>query len=319
MVESLRYVRVAAVAFPLASPQLQAGFSGARPSAVPTSILGLLMLVAVAEFLIGLVGNGVFVVWSFREWLRTFRESLYNLIVLSLAVCWLLLQWLIVVDSSLFLLFQSSHWLRYLSVFRVLVSQASLWFASFLSVCYCRKILSEHAVLWLKQRACYLSCCCLLVYFTINLLTVRGSLDFSSPSQGNSSILFPLSNWHYICVLQLNTGSMMPCMTFLVSSGLLTVPLYGHYRKMKVHTAGRRDAQAKAHITVQKSLACFLILYMVCILASPFSISSKTFPVDLITLFISETYPSLHSVILIMGNPRMKQTCERVLWKTVCA
>lgn len=30
-------------------------------------------------------------------------------------------------------------------------------------------------------------------------------------------------------------------------------------------------------------------------------------------------YPSLHSVILIMGNPRMKQTCERILWKTVCA
>ncbi|KAB0344477.1 hypothetical protein FD754_021403 [Muntiacus muntjak] len=144
--------------------------------AVPTSILGLLMLVAVSEFLIGLVGNGVFVVWSFREWLRTFRESLYNLIVLSLAVCWLLLQWLIVVDLSLFLLFQSSHWLRYLSVFRVLVSQASLWFASFLSVCYCRKIL------------------------TVN-----------------------------------------------------------------IH------------------------------------------------------YPSLHSVILIMGNPRMKQTCERILWKTVCA
>ena len=100
------------------------------------------MLVAVAEFLIGLVGNGVFVVWSFREWLRTLRESLYNLIVLSLEVCWLLLQWLIVVDLSLFLLLQSSHWLRYLSVFRVLVSQASLWFASFLSVCYCRKFLT---------------------------------------------------------------------------------------------------------------------------------------------------------------------------------
>ena len=83
----------------------------------------------------------------------------------------------------------------------------------------------------------------------------------------------------------------MPCMMFLVSSGLLIVPLYRHYRKMKVHTAGRRDAQAKAHITVQKSLACFLIFYMVYILASPFSISSKTFPVDLITLFISETPP----------------------------
>ena len=116
---------------------------------------------------------------------------------------------------------------------------------------------------------------------------------------------------------------MMPFMTFPLSSGLLIVSLYRHDRKMKVHTAGRRDAQAKARITVLKSLGCFLVLYMVYTLASPFSISSKTFPADLITLFISETLiaacPSLHSVILIMGNPRMKQTCQRILRKTVCA
>ncbi|XDA76154.1 hypothetical protein R6Z07F_006132 [Ovis aries] len=295
---------------------------------MPTSIPGLMMLVAVAESLIGLTGNGVLVVWSFGECLRTSRESSYNLIVLGLAVCRLLLQWLIMVDSSLFLLFQSGHWLRCLSVFRVLVSQASLRFVNFLSVFYCRKIMTvEHPVsLWLKQRACYLSFWCFLV----------GSLDFSSPSQGNSSILFPISNWHYVCILQLNTGSMMPFMMFPLSSGLLIVSLYRHHRKMKVHTpapgasmrnsahgkAGRRDAQAKALITVLKSLGCFLVLYMVYILASPFSISSKTFPADLITLFISETLmaacPSLHSVILIMGNPRMKQTCQRILWKTMC-
>ncbi|KAI4543418.1 hypothetical protein MG293_006212 [Ovis ammon polii] len=87
---------------------------------MPTSIPGLMMLVAVAESLIGLTGNGVLVVWSFGECLRTSRESSYNLIVLGLAVCRLLLQWLIMVDSSLFLLFQSGHWLRCLSVFRVL-------------------------------------------------------------------------------------------------------------------------------------------------------------------------------------------------------
>ncbi|XDB49459.1 hypothetical protein ABFV05_003075 [Capra hircus] len=267
-----------------------------------TSIPGLLMLVAVAESLIGLTGNGVLVVWSFGECLRTSRESSYNLIVLGLAVCRLLLQWLIMVDSSLFLLFQSSHWLRCLSVFRVLVSQASLWFVSFLSIFYCRKIMTvEHPVsLWLKQRACYLSFWCFLVYFMIHLLLiVRGSLDFSTQY------------------------SMMPFMTFPLSSGLLIVSLYRHDRKMKVHTAGRRDAQAKARITVLKSLGCFLVLYMVYTLASPFSISSKTFPADLITLFISETLiaacPSLHSVILIMGNPRMKQTCQRILRKTVCA
>ncbi|XP_045648435.1 taste receptor type 2 member 5 [Ursus americanus] len=290
-----------------------------------TAALTLLMVVAVAEFLIGLVGNGVLMVWSFGEWVRKFNGSSYNLIVLGLAVCRFLLQWLIMMDLSLFLLFQSSHWLHNLSVFWILVSQASLWFATFLSVFYCRKITTlEHPVcLWLKQRAYCLSLWCLLGYLMISLVAVaRIGLKPYHLSQGNSSILYPLKSCHYLYILKLNAGSGLPLMVFLVSSGMLIVSLYRHHKKMKVHTAGRRDARAKAHITVLKSLGCFLILHVVYILASPFSIISKS-SANVLIVFISETvmaaYPSLHSVILIMGNPRVKQTCQRILWKTVCA
>ncbi|XP_026368262.1 taste receptor type 2 member 5 [Ursus arctos] len=290
-----------------------------------TAALTLLMVVAVAEFLIGLVGNGVLMVWSFGEWVRKFNGSSYNLIVLGLAVCRFLLQWLIMMDLSLFLLFQSSHWLHNLSVFWILVSQASLWFATFLSVFYCRKITTlEHPVcLWLKQRAYCLSLWCLLGYLMISLVAVaRIGLKPYHLSQGNSSILYPLKSCHYLYILKLNAGSGLPLMVFLVSSGMLIVSLYRHHKKMKVHTAGRRDARAKAHITVLKSLGCFLILHVVYILASPFSIVSKS-SANVLIVFISETvmaaYPSLHSVILIMGNPRVKQTCQRILWKTVCA
>lgn len=142
--------------------------------AILSAALALLMVVRVAEFLIGLVGNEVLVVWSFGEWVRKFNESLYNLIVPGLAVCRFLLWWLIMMDLTLFPLFQSSHWLHYLSVFWILVSQASLWFATFLSIFYCRKITAlEHPVcLWLKQRAYHLSLWCLLGYLMINLLLV---------------------------------------------------------------------------------------------------------------------------------------------------
>ncbi|NP_001138978.1 taste receptor type 2 member 5 [Canis lupus familiaris] len=290
-----------------------------------TAALPLLMVVAVVEFLIGLVGNGVLMVWSFGEWVRKFNGSSYNLIVLGLAVCRFLLQCLIMMDLSLFPFFQSSRWLHYLSIFWILVSQASLWFATFLSVFYCRKIMTlEHPVcLWLKQRAYCLSLWCLLVYLMISLLLVAHiGLKPYNPSQGNSSILYPLKSWHYLYIVKLNAGSGLPLMVFLVSSGMLIVSLYRHHKKMEVHTAGRRDAQAKAHITVLKSLGCFLILHVIYILASPFSITSKS-SADLLVVFISETvmaaYPSLHSVILILGNPRMKQTCQRILWKTVCA
>lgn len=100
-----------------AQPQPHTFVCGSRTSSVTevrdsflspamlTAALTLLMVVAVAEFFIGLVGNGVLMVWSFGEWVRKFNGSSYNLIVLGLAVCRFLLQWLIMMDLSLFLLF----------------------------------------------------------------------------------------------------------------------------------------------------------------------------------------------------------------------
>ncbi|XP_004608409.2 taste receptor type 2 member 5 [Sorex araneus] len=291
-----------------------------------STALRLLMLVAVAEFLIGLVGNGILAVWSFSEWTRSLKGSLYNPIVLGLAVFRFLLQWLIMMDLSLFPLFQRSLWLRYVNVSWVLVSQASLWFATFLSIFYCRKITTfEHPVyVWLKRRAYCLSLGCLLGYLMIScLLIAHISLKYFVPSQGNSSIVIPLSNWHYMGILKLSAGSGLPFMVFLVSSGMLIVSLFRHHRKMRVHTAGRKDPRSKAHITVLKFLGCFLLLHVIYILATPISITSKSFESNLSTVFISEiimgAYPALHSVILIMGNPRVKQTCQRILWKTICA
>lgn len=293
--------------------------------AMQTAALGLLMVVAVAEFLIGLVGNGVLIFWCFGEWVRKCKGSLYNLIVLGLSVCRLLLQCLIMIDLSLFPLFQSSLWLRHLNVLWVMISQASLWFATFLSIFYCMKIVTfEHPVyLWLKHRIYCLSFWCLLSGLMMNLLLLAHvGLKPYSTSQGNSSFLCPLSSWHYLYILQLNSGSGFPFLVFLLSSGLLIVSLYRHHKKMKVHTAGRKDARATAHIAALKSLLCFLILSIVYVGASPYSIASKS-PANLPAVFVSETlmaaYPSLHSVILIMGNPRMKQACQRILQKVACA
>nr|ANV21030.1 bitter taste receptor T2R5 [Vulpes vulpes] len=238
-----------------------------------TAALPLLMVVAVAEFLIGLVGNGVLMVWSFGEWVRKFNGSSYNLIVLGLAGCRFLLQCLIMMDLSLFPFFQSSRWLHYLSIFWILVSQASLWFATFLSVFYCRKIMTlEHPVcLWLKQRAYFLSLRCPLVYLMISLLFVAHTgLKPDHPFQGNSSILYLIKSWHYLYIVKVTAGSGMPVMVVSVYSGMLIVSMYRHHKKMEVHTAGRRDGQNKAHITVLKSSGCFLIVQVIDILASAF-------------------------------------------------
>ncbi|XP_040858189.1 taste receptor type 2 member 5 [Ochotona curzoniae] len=290
-----------------------------------TAALGLLMLVAAVESFIGLVGNGVLVVWSFQECIKKFKKSSYPLIVLGLAGCRFLLQGLLMLNLILLLLFRSNHELQYFNVLWVLVSQASLWFATFLSVFYCKRItmLEFPVCLWLKQRANGLSLWCLLGHFFISmLLLVNIGFNSCRLSQGNDSFPYCLSDWRYRYIHQLTAGSWFPFMVFFVASGMLIVSLYRHHKKMNVHTAGRKDARAKAHITALKSLGCFLVLHLVYILASPHPVTIRS-SVDLTDAFIAETlmaaYPSLHSVILVMGIPRGKQICQRILCKILCA
>ncbi|XP_048193675.1 taste receptor type 2 member 5 [Perognathus longimembris pacificus] len=271
------------------------------------------MPVAVAEFLIGLVGNGVLVVWSFGEWIRKARGSSYKLVVLGLAGCRFLLQWMMMLDLSLLPYVQNSFWLLCVNIVWSVMSQASLWFAALLSVVYCKKITTfQHpAYLWLKQRVYSLSLCCLLGHLIINLVLLLGTQS-SGLSHANKSIDNFFSTWQNRSIFHLTSASGLPLMMLLVSSGMLTVSLYRHHKKMCVHTVGRRDARAQAHVTALKSLGCFLMLHLVYVLASPFSFTSDHSPADVTRVLISETlmaaYPSLHSVILMLGIPKVKQT-----------
>ncbi|KAM9651437.1 LOW QUALITY PROTEIN: taste receptor type 2 member 5 [Trichechus inunguis] len=288
-----------------------------------TAAQGLLMVVAVAEFFVGLLGNGALVVWSLGEWARRTRQSCYSCIVLGLAACRFVLQWLIMADLSLFSLFQGSHWIRYLWVAWALVSQASLWFATFLSAFYCLKITTfEHpAYVWLKQRGYRLNLCCLGYFIVTLLLVVHISQQPHAPFQWNSSILHPFLSRHYAYTFELSSGGSLPFLLFLLYSGMLMVSLYRHHRKMQVHMAGRWDAQARAHIRARWSLGSFLVFHTVYVLASLFSIPTKS-PPHLTSIIFSETLmaasPSLHSAVLVLGNPRVKQLWQRILQKLGC-
>lgn len=178
--------------------------------------------------------------------------------------------------------------------------------------------------MWLKQRAYSLSLWWLLGHCIMNLLFIFNTgLNSYHLSHRNSSIPNLLSRWHDNSIFHLTSENWLPFMVLLASSSMLIVSLYRHHRKMNVHIADRRDAWAQAHNTALKSLGCFLILHLVYVIASPCSLTSKHSPAALTRVLISDTlmaaHPSLHSVILIMGIPRVKQTCQRTLWRTVCA
>ncbi|XP_075413526.1 taste receptor type 2 member 5 [Tenrec ecaudatus] len=285
---------------------------------------GLMILVAVAEFLVGLLGNGVLVVWSLQEWARRANLTPYCRIILGLAASRFLLQWLIMADLALFPSFQVSWQLYVLSLVWVTVSQVSVWFTTFLSVFYCLKIATFEypAYVWLKRQAYRLSLWCLLGYCIVALILVDHIIRQAYVlSKSNSSILYSPGGQHYGYLTLLNSGSWLPFLLFLLYSGMLMVSLYKHHRKMQVFKAGRRDAQAQAHIMALKSLGCFLVLHIVYILVSPFSITSKHPSPNLTSVVFFEILmaasPSLHSALLVLGNPKAKELWYRILQKVV--
>ncbi|XP_043823489.1 taste receptor type 2 member 5 [Dromiciops gliroides] len=286
-----------------------------------TASQGLLLAVATAEFLIGLVGNGILVCWSLHNWYKYRTTSLYSLIVLGLATCRFHLQLLILIDLISYSYFLEASWIYYLNICWVFLSQANLCLATCLSVFYCIKITNfvHPAFTWLKQRAVGFGFCFLLGSLLATLLLVP-ILGYNKIPKNSTLSLF--IGQHYFHMLWLNMGSLVPFTVFLFSSGMLIISLDRHHKRMRHHMEGRKDAQTMAHVAALKSLISFLLLYVIYFLATPLSIVSKFPPVKLTEVLISEifmaAYPSFHSIILIVGNPRMKQQFQRILWKIVC-
>ncbi|XP_036616502.1 taste receptor type 2 member 5 [Trichosurus vulpecula] len=176
------------------------------------------------------------------------------------------------------------------------------------------------AFMWLKHRAMEFGFCFLLGSLLATLL-IAPILERSSIPR-NISTPYLLFGQHYIHMFWFNLGSFVPFIVFLLSSGMLIISLSRHHRRMLHHLEGRKDAQTKAHVAALKSLISFLLLYVMYFLATPFSIISKFPPGKLTEVLISEifmaAYPSFHSAILIVGNPKMKQQFQRLMWKIVC-
>ncbi|XP_074125658.1 taste receptor type 2 member 5 [Sminthopsis crassicaudata] len=275
-----------------------------------------------AEFLIGVMGNGILAVWSLHNWSKCCTTSPYSIIVLGLAICRFYLQWVILIDLISYSYFSGGFWVYYLNICWIFLNQASLSLATCLSIFYCIKITNfvHPAFMWLKRRVRGFGFCFLLVSLLITLILVSILGQNSIPRNISTPPLF--IGQHYLQIFWLNMGSLLPFFMFLFSSAMLIISLNRHHRRMLHHVEGRKDARAKAHVAALKSLISFLLLYIIYFLATPFSIISKFPPTNISEVLISETlmaaYPSFHSIVLIVGNPKMKQQFQRILWKTVC-
>ncbi|XP_012508590.1 PREDICTED: taste receptor type 2 member 1 [Propithecus coquereli] len=287
-------------------------------------------LFVVIQFLIGIFANSIIVVVNGIGVIKQRKMTPLGLLLSCLAVSRIFMQ-----------LFIFLNHMDALSLVEILIpsdgfgissfiNQSELWFATWLGVFYCAKIanISHPLFFWLKMRISKLVPWLILG----SLLYASTSWVFHSkyiwPISQNLSVGFSSENMrtqkkeslaldYFFLVL----GFPIPLFIFLVATLLLVFSLGRHTRQMRNMTAGTRDPRMSAHIHAVLSILSFLILfcfhYTMELLISFQTLQFRRLNF-LFVMSVLGMYPSIHSTILILGNPKLKQNAKKFLLHNKC-
>uniref|UniRef100_A0A452H7H1 Taste receptor type 2 n=1 Tax=Gopherus agassizii TaxID=38772 RepID=A0A452H7H1_9SAUR len=300
----------------------------------PAAVFHLIILAI--EFSAGVVTNGYIVALNCIDWAKSRTLTSYDKIITSLAFSRFCLQFFMIsnVLSKVYPnIFDRFETLQPSLVIWMFTNQVSLCFASCLSVFYCVKIATFNQSLfsWLKLRLSKLVPWLLLGSILYCLVT---TVAFT---------LFSYSYWVFSCnstdcvstngtisdnkdnLLKFNflihsIGSISPFIVFIASSVLLIISLWRHIRKMNLNSdfnPSFRNPSTDAHVRALKSVVSFFIIYNIYYVVSTSLIGNLFYFNDELTIMVCTSivavYPSVHSIILIMGNPKLKLASAKIL------
>uniref|UniRef100_A0A8C3T5Z8 Taste receptor type 2 n=1 Tax=Chelydra serpentina TaxID=8475 RepID=A0A8C3T5Z8_CHESE len=290
-------------------------------------IIGLILGI---ELIIGIIANGLMIVVNCSEWIRSRKLTGCDMILTSLGISRFFLQWTIFINNILFQLSEDMNKLcamtKILTVVWIFLNILNLWFATWLSVFYCVKIanFSQPLFLWLKRRISGLVPQLLMGSFLVSLVTCLPSVNaidikyidnsmnnLSGNTTGKCQYKSDLSFSLFVLSM---LGYSSPFIIFIISSILLITSLWRHSKRMEKTTGSSRDTITEAHVRAIKGLFSFIffhISYFVALVI--FLLQFSTISSYLLWIVIMGAYPSGHSVILILGNPKLKGVAVRAL------
>ncbi|KAM5251411.1 taste receptor type 2 member 8-like [Hipposideros larvatus] len=297
------------------------------------------MIIITGESLIGLLGNGYIGLVNWIDWIKKKKISSVDYILIGLAISRICLLCVMVLNGFIVVFYPDVYKddkLKIVDIFWTLTNYLSMWFASCLNVVYFLKIanFSHPFFLWLKWRIDRMLHWILLVCSAISLLSglvltmiTNCDSDFLNIAKhkNNFTELFHVSKIQYFSVLSLfNLLAIVPLTVSLISFVLLILSLWRHTKQMKLSVTGCRDPSTQAHVGAMKTVTSFLFLLFLYYLASLLvTFSYRVKEGKLAVMFgeiIAILYPSGHSLILIIGNNKLRQAAVRMLrcGKTAC-
>ncbi|XP_075779302.1 taste receptor type 2 member 10-like [Pelodiscus sinensis] len=284
-----------------------------------------------------MIANGLMIVVNCLEWIRSRNLSYCDMIVTSLGISRFFLQFLIIINSIIYQISTeiNTH-IALMKTFSFLWSYTSilsLWFATWLSVFYCAKIanFSQAIFLWLKWRIPGLMPQLLMGSFLVSFVTSLPSVYFMDIKYIDNSVNNlsgkTMGEWTYntnfffgFSILYI-LGHSFPFVIFIVSSALLITSLLRHTKRMEKTTGSCRDTVTQAHVRAIQGQVSFIFFYIFYFVAQVILISglfTDSLSNMLWFLVIIVAYPAGHSVILVLGTPKVKKRAVGALHCARC-
>ncbi|XP_075413524.1 taste receptor type 2 member 3-like [Tenrec ecaudatus] len=281
---------------------------------------------SIAQFLLGLLVNGFIGLFNGCGWLKNKRISLYDFIITTLALSRMVLLWILLFDGVLMMFFPKEYkrgiFRKLITVFWTFTNHLSIWLTTCLGVLYCLKIasFSHPTFLWLKWRVSRVVMWVLLGAF---LLSLGSTLSLIREFKDHSNITENVTNYirkkshkckvlHFLEIL----WYLLPLVVSLASYFLLILSLGIHTWQMQHTGGGSRDPSTVVHKRAISVILSFLFLFLLYFLSFSVASSSYFFPATKVVAMTTEAvtmlYPTGHSLILILVNPKLRQAFVRL-------
>lgn len=291
-------------------------------------VLSLIVFTVVG--IIAILGNGFIIAVNSHSWLRSRKMVPCEVLLTTLSIFRLLVQWAAMMNQFLYFSSPKTYLYSYtMDIFTfcwTYSNMASLWCTAWLNVFYCMKVATfVHPVfLWLRPRICKFVPVFLglsLAAFTMSSLpsVVRYCIEKKDRSVmvNGSQCSFCHGDNPYVFLFPYQASfiaiSFSLCLT---ATFLLLASLWRHIEHLKQSGAALKDFSTQVHIRVIKLLGCSLFFYILHFAAIIIAIGNYApfgKPERLFCDIILALYPSIHSIILIWTNPKLKKASTRIL------
>ncbi|XP_069830403.1 taste receptor type 2 member 4-like [Dendropsophus ebraccatus] len=287
------------------------------PESLEDNMLSLesIFLLTVNSFLIflGLLLNLFIVVMNVTWWLKGKALQFIDIIMTSLGSVRIVL---LIIYFCISFPFPFSITDMYITLFvMIFMVFCSLWWSTVLGVFYCVKITTytNRLFMWLRINISIMVPWMLvgsMVISIVSTLPLQTLTDFFTG--GNFSNYEETMAIGVLRVIIISSaGSIVPILIFCVSICLLIVSLLKHTRNMNGNNWGFAKPQLEAHKNAIITMVSFLLFYLLQIISwnillfTLFTEGAKYY--NLCLIFVS-SYPSLHSILLIASNAKLKRS-----------